>query len=95
MQGILNRMKSHVKVCQPQVHTAEPEPQPSTRSYSVQPQSNLTVPRQNTGLAFHISLLIGIHNDLMTSVYLSKAKCKNVDNMRMKGQFSSRQDAPR
>lgn len=57
MQGILNRMKSHVTVCQPQVHITEPDSQPSTSSSSVQPQSQLTIMRQNTGLAFHVSLL--------------------------------------
>ncbi|XP_047986596.1 uncharacterized protein LOC125226609 [Leguminivora glycinivorella] len=56
MQGILNRMKSHVKVCQPQVHIAEPDPQPSlpsTSSSSVQSQSHLT--GQNTGKTIEAS----------------------------------------
>lgn len=57
MQGIINRMKSHVKVCQPQGHTSEPEPQPSTSSSSVQPQSpqaQLTTMRQNTGMILEV-----------------------------------------
>lgn len=51
MQGIINRMKAHVKVCQPhpQVNTAEQEPQPSTSSVHPQSQSQLTTLGQHTG----------------------------------------------
>ncbi|XP_047538459.1 uncharacterized protein LOC125072033 [Vanessa atalanta] len=55
MQGIINRMKSHVKVCQPQVKITEPDSQPSTSSSSVQPQSQLTIVRQNTGKTIEVS----------------------------------------